>query len=69
MDDVDLGIREHPLIVAVTHVDSIAVADFVELRLGALAYRVHLRIWVALVYRNELRPKLEPNDTDLEDGV
>ncbi len=69
VDDVDVRVGEHRIVVGVADVDPELVADFVELGLGALADRVHLGVGVALVDGDELGTEFEPDDTDAEDAV
>ena len=61
---VDVRIAQHFLVARVARGDAEAIAAGVELPAMAAADRVHLRVRVALVDRNELGPEPEPDDAD-----
>src|SRR3954447_16184105 len=65
MHEIDVWVSQHILISGVALGDTELVADLVELLLGALADRVHVRLGMLLVDRNKLRSKTQPDDGDV----
>ena len=63
--EVDALVGEYVLVARVALVDSERVADMAQLLLMTPADRVHIRIGVTLVDRNELRTEAQAYDRDV----
>src|SRR6185503_17857349 len=63
MDRVELGVGEHLFIARVASGDAELVAAGIELRSAAPTDRMHQRVRMALIDRDELRSETKPYDT------
>jgi hypothetical protein len=67
VDDVDVGVGQHFVVVGVSDLDAVLVTDLVQFGFGSLADCVHFSVRVLLVNGDEFGAEFQADDADLED--
>jgi hypothetical protein len=67
VDDVDVGIGQHFVVIGVSDLDAVLVTDLVQFGFGTLADRVHFSVRVLLIDGDEFGAEFQADDADFED--